>query len=55
MTSLVDGQKREFRLLNGQMKINEKDPFYIVSKYRRETGEGATNLLLGLFQFKKTL
>jgi protein-S-isoprenylcysteine O-methyltransferase Ste14 len=29
------------------MKINDKDPFYIMAKYRRENGEGAMNLLLG--------
>lgn len=52
VTSLIDGQKSEFRLLNGQMKINDKDPFYIVAKFRRETGEGAVNLLLGgLYSF----
>ncbi|KAI6190684.1 7-dehydrocholesterol reductase [Aphelenchoides bicaudatus] len=47
LTSSIDGQKREFRLMNGQMKINDKDPYYVLAKYRRETGEGATNLLLG--------
>lgn len=47
MTTAIDGQRREFRLCNGLMKINDKDPFYIVAKYRKDTGEGATNLLLG--------
>ncbi|KAI6207293.1 7-dehydrocholesterol reductase [Aphelenchoides fujianensis] len=46
-TGAIDAQKIEFRQQNGAMKINDQDPFFIVAKFRRETGEGATNLLLG--------
>ncbi|CAD5226357.1 unnamed protein product [Bursaphelenchus okinawaensis] len=46
-TGLVDEQKKEFRDCDGQMKIDGKDPFYIVAKYRKEGGEAATNILLG--------
>ncbi|KAI6189128.1 7-dehydrocholesterol reductase [Aphelenchoides besseyi] len=46
-TSAVDAQKMEFRKENGNVKFNGKDPFYIVAKFRKETGEGATNLLIG--------
>uniref|UniRef100_A0A915EBK7 7-dehydrocholesterol reductase n=1 Tax=Ditylenchus dipsaci TaxID=166011 RepID=A0A915EBK7_9BILA len=43
----ADLQKYTFRMAEGRIKIGNKDPFYIIAKYRKESGEGGTQLLLG--------
>ncbi|TKR60887.1 hypothetical protein L596_028069 [Steinernema carpocapsae] len=43
----VDVQKYEFRVADGNVKIWDKDPFFINAKCRNEAGEGTVKLLLG--------
>jgi hypothetical protein len=41
-------QRVEFRRANGNIKIWNRDPYFITAKYRNDHGETMANLLLGM-------